>query len=166
MAQMQIAQNQMAMAGYGNNMMAPAPGQMAMSPMMPGTMSGYYSPSMMSASPQVMSPQMAGMSPMNSGWQSASPMMSSGSTQTASASFENTFPVPNTSGGMTFPMETIIQSPTGTTSSPSTNSAVVPTPDPTFSSASSAPVSTISLSQTLPAPTSPANSGPPVIEAF
>lgn len=173
MAQMQIAQNQMAMAGYGNNRMSPAPGQMAMNPMMPGAMSGYYSPSaspsmMTASSPMMNSPMMnspmAAMSPMNSGWQVSSPGMSTSPTQTASTSFDGMFPVPNTSGGMTFPMETTIQ-PSGT-SSPSTNSAAVPTPDPTFSAVSPTPISTISLSQTYPMTTSPSSSGPPVVEAF
>jgi Tfp pilus assembly protein PilF len=169
MAQMQIAQNQMAMAGYGNRMNQAGPGQMAMNPMMmPGAMSGYYSPSvspsMMTASNPMMNSPMATMNPMNSGWHVASPGMSTSPTQTASTSFDGMFPVPNASNGMTFPMATTIQSP-GTTS-PSTNSAAVPTPDPTFSAASPTPVSTISLSQTSPVTTSPSSSEPPVVEAF
>ncbi len=159
MAQMQIQQNQLAagMMPYGTAM-SPMPNSMPMNSMPPGMMSGYYSPSVMSATPSMMPSQMASVNSMNSGWTASSPMPAS---PAQTASFDNSFPVPNGSG-MTYPMETIIQSPAGSTPSTATKS---PTPDPTFSSTST-PVSTISLSQSAPIQTSSSQTEPPLVEAF
>lgn len=160
MAQMQIGQQQMAagMMPHGNTM-SPMPSQMAMSSMPPGMMSGYYSPSVMSAAPQMMASPMASMNPASSsGWTVSAPMTTN---PAQTASFDNAFPVPNGSS-MTYPMETIIQPSSGPTPSTATKA---PTPDPAFS-AVSAPVSTISLSQSAPVSTSSSQTEPPLVEAF
>ena len=158
MAQVQMMQSQMAMAGnpmLNGQMM---PGQMAMSPgVNPGMMSANYVPS---------------------GWQSATAPMMMSPAQTASMSFGTGAPIPAMSGDNSWSVESAMPAdasfelPQGTT----TESAAKPSPDPAFSSApNSVPATSVSwnATDTASAPlmtatplTSTASTEPPIVEAF
>ncbi|MBL8813792.1 MAG: tetratricopeptide repeat protein [Planctomycetaceae bacterium] len=151
MAQMQIAQQQMAMSG-SPMMMSPmmagntAP-QMAMTPSNAKNMTAFYP---------------------NSGWRPSgnpSPMMMNPG-QTSGVTFSQPTMLPpeflNTPGTITFGPETPLQIPS---SSPATNTATAPVPDPAFSATKPTPATTVSLSATVDAKTA-AGAEPPIVDAF
>lgn len=150
MAQMQITQQQMAMSGSPMMMspvMAgnPAP-QMAMTPSSAKNMTAFYP---------------------SSGWRpsgNSSPMMMN-PRQTSGVSFSQPTMLPpefmNTPGTVTFGPETPLQIP----SSPATNTATAPVPDPAFSATKPTPATTVSLSATVDAKTA-AGAEPPLVDAF
>jgi hypothetical protein len=162
MAQMRMAQTQMAMGGnsiYG--------GQMAAAPNMnQSMMSAYYAPSDM---------QMPGNMPSTGGWQPADAIMNVPPDQTASMSFGSG--VPGTgmqelqTSGEEWSIENTTPSATPATVplNPTPNTAVAPTPDPAFSETeSSSRVTNVSWSASstkTPIAGSSANELP-LVEAF
>lgn len=146
-AQMRMAQTQMAMAGgsLGGSTMYGSPGemyggQMAAAPgMNQATMSAFYSPENVPS---------FGTNSMQGQWQPAGPMMQMPADQTASMSFgtgafggpefESATPGMNPADGeWTFEDGTPVGAPASVPANPSTNTAVAPTPDPAFSSVES-----------------------------
>lgn len=175
LAQMQMAQTQMAMAGYPapgyGNQMAAVPGQhMTHMPMSPNVnqsmMSAYYEPGNM-PSAEFMSP--------HGGWQSADSIMTLPSDQTGPMSFgtaafeTGTSEVPSTGQEWSFEstVPTTVPSATPENSTPST--ALAPTPDPSFSVAqTSSNIANVSWSATSPTTqiSEPPSSELPLVEAF
>lgn len=178
-AQMRMAQTQMAMGGAyvsGNPMYGPAGqmygGQMAAAPgMNQGMMSAYYSPENVPS---------FGTNSMQGQWQPAGPMMQMPSDQTASMTFGT-----GASGGTGFesapqgmmPSEgewssedgSPVGAPVSVPSSPSPGTAVAPTPDPAFSAAQS-PTRVANVSWTSSEATTPISGSNaadvPLVEAF
>lgn len=151
MAQMQVAQQQMAMSG--NTMMMPpmmagnAPHHMAMTPSNSKNMTAFYP---------------------NTGWRPSNTpapmMMTPGQTAGMTASQPTMLPAEflNTPGTITFGPETPLEIPA---SSPAANTATAPVPDPAFSATKPTPATTVSLSATVDAKTA-AGAEPPLVDAF
>lgn len=178
-AQMRMAQTQMAMGGaamhvnptYGSagqmygGQMAAAPG------MSQGMMSAYYSPENVPS---------FGTNSMQGQWQPAGPMMQIPQDQTASMSFgtesfggtasESTLPgTMPTEGEWSFEDGSPVGAPVSVPSTPSSNTAVAPTPDPAFSATESSDRVT-NVSWTSSEATTPISGGKaadvPLVEAF
>jgi tetratricopeptide (TPR) repeat protein len=175
MARMQMEQTQMAMAGYPasayGNQMAAAPGQhMTQMPASPNMnqnmMSAYYAPSNMPSSEFM---------PPNGGWQSADSIMTVPPDQTGSMSFGTAASETGTPEMQSPGQEWSFES-TAPTTVPSAmpvnkgpNTALAPTPDPSFSAApSSSNIANVSWSAaTTQTPISGTPSSElPLVEAF
>lgn len=162
MAQMRMAQTQMAMNGnpvYG--------GQMAAAPNMnQSMMSAYYAPHDM---------QMPGNMPPSGGWQSANSIMNVPPDQTASMSFGTGIPgdgmpqMPPSGEEWSFEDTTPAATPSAVPQNATPNTAVAPTPDPAFSETeSSTNVTNVSWtpSSTKTPIAGSASNEPPLVEAF
>lgn len=162
MAQMRMAQTQMAMSGrpmYG--------GQMAAAPNMnQSMMSAYYAPSEM---------QMSGNMPSTGGWQSANSIMNVPPDQTASMSFGTGMPgtgmheMQPSGEEWSFETTTPDAAPLAVPQNATPNTSVAPTPDPAFSkTVSSTNVTNVSWSPS--SAKAPIAGGPsnelPMVEAF
>ena len=162
MAQMRMAQTQMAMGG--NSMYG---GQMAAAPNMnQSMMSAYYAPSDM---------QMPGNMPSTGGWQPANSIMNVLPDQTTSMSFGtgisgSGMPEMQSAGEeWSFENTTPAATPSAVPLNPTPNTAVAPTPDPAFSETeSSTKVTNVSWSaSSTKTPISGSSSNePPLVEAF
>ena len=162
MAQMRMAQTQMAMSGnstYGGQMAA-APG------MNQSMMSAYYAPS---------DQQMRESMPTSGGWQPADSIMNVSPDQTASMSFGNGVPgtgmpeMQPSGEEWSFESTTPAATPSAVPQNSTPSTAVAPTPDPAFSETeSSTNVSNVSWSPSsskTPIAGSPSNELP-LVEAF